>query len=572
LKAQQAQLSELTPEQIRALKEIALEQLITEVLLLEQAETWKLSLTEAEVKDYIRNIPMFQEEGRFSLVRFKHYLRFQGQTEETFAEELQRSLVVQKTEDFIRDSAKITEDEVDSLYNLFNERIVLDYVVFGPEPFLEGISITPGDIQAYFEEHLADYQIPETVEVEFLKIHQDIYLPEVQVSDQEVEERYGATQDRWKVSKQVLARHILLRAEEEEDPKARMKVLQQAENLLTRLQEGEDFDQLANEYSEDPETASKGGLLGWKRQGELPEGLNKALFEEMSPGQLSDRPIKSPDGFHILKLDEVQSESVRPLAEVKEVLEDEIKQDKARQMASELAEQAYMYIFQGATFEETAKNYKLPLEKTPPFSLQAPWEGPAAGSQFREAAFSLNNEEDFSDVIEEDGAFFILRLVQRHPSREPELAEVEEEVREDLRETKAGELAKQEANEFLNKVSERGKSFSEVAEEDHHDVLTSLPVGRFLQHAPIPADLIRQAFSLASDERLIPESFPHGNQFIVATVKERIPPDPSDQERHQKMYRAMLLRDKKESAFREWMEMIRSRSKIKTYKAYEELL
>ena len=572
LKAQQGQLPQMSAEQIRAIKQAALNQMINDILLLREAERLKLSISEGELREYIQNIPAFQEDGKFSLSRYHHALRFQGHTEETFTEELQRALLIQKTEDFIRDSAKLTDNEVETLYRLFHDRIVLDYVVFGPDSYLEETTLTPEEVQDYLSKHVADYQIPEKVEAEFLKIEPGTYLPEVQVTEQELQERYDSNLDRWKQSKQVLARHILLRIDEDEDPTARMEILQRAEKLLARLQEGEDFERLAKEYSEDPETASEGGLLGWVEEGELHESLDEALFEEMSSGLLSDRPIKSPEGFHILKLDEVKSESISPLAEVKDTLENEIKQDKAHQTASELANQAYMAIFQGASFEETAKQFKIPLEKTPPFPMHGSVEGLHAGTSFREAAFSLEDEDDFSEVIEERKAFFILRVVEKHPSREPELDEVQEQVEEDLRQIKASERAKQEADEFVQTLIEGEKAFSELAEENGHDVQTSPPLGRFMYQPSLPGELIERAFSVPQEKELIQEVIPFAHQYYVAKINERISADPADLENQQATFRSELFRQRREAAFLEWLDMVRARSEIKTYKAYDEML
>lgn len=572
LQAQQDRRSELTREQLRALKEATLDHLIDQVLLLGQAQRWNLSVAEAELKDYIRQNPVFQQDGQFSSARYKQFLRFQGQAEEDFLQDLRRYLLLQKTEELIRDSAKVTDEEVASLYHLFNERISLQYVSLAPEQFGKEITLKPDEVKVYFKEHVADYRLPETIQVEFLSFDIEAYMSEMRVSEREIEERYRATEDRWKVSKQVLARQILLRTTEEEDPKARMKVFQKAESLLERLHEGEDFEKLAKEYSQDPKTASKGGLLEWKRPGELPEALDKVLFEDMTPGELSDRPIKSSEGFHILKLEEVRSERIRPLEEVKDTLEQELKREKARHKASDLADRAYLAIFQGATFQEASESFQVPLEKTPPFSESGPVEGLKVGSVFREAAFALKDKEDFSEVVEDNGRYYIIQRLESWPSRDPELSDVEDRVRKDLKRHKAMEFARREAQEAIKQIQEGKETLSEIGKKRGWKVLTSPPTGRLFPVGGLPGELLQKAFSLRESQTLVPEPYVYGDRVIVAEIKERIPPDPKGLEDDRGLYRSILLRERRNAFYLDWLEMLRDSSEIHTYKTFQEML
>ena len=572
LDAQRARSSELSREQLRALKETALEHLIDRALLEAQAERWKVSVAEAEVKEYIRNIRDFQVDGRFSVARYQQYLRFRNQAEQDFLREMRRSLVLQKTEDLIRDGAKVGEDEVDALYRLLNDRIVIEYVAVGPEPFLKEMAPSPDEVQSFFKERMAEYRVPETVKVAFLRFDPKAYADQVQVSSKELEDRYKATQDRWKEAKQVLARQIFLNSAEQDDPKARMKVLQKAEDLVKRLQGGEDFAKLAKEHSQDAQTATKGGSLGWKRQGELPEALDKALFEEMSPGQLTERPIKSPEGFHILRLEEVRSERIKPLEEVRETLERELRQDKARGKASELAEEAYRAIFTGGEFRDVAKRFQISPEQTQPFSLSGPRKDLPMGDAFRKAAFSLKQKGDFSDVVEDGGVFYILDLLDRWPSREPQFDEVQDKAREDLKRLKASERAAQEAQAFLQKVREGKVAFSDGAAQAGWKVQTSPSLNRISPLPGLPPEMIQAAFSLPKDTMLLPEPYPQGDRFLVAEIKERLPADPKGLEEQRPLYRSILLRDQRESQYREWLEMLRARSEIRMHRAYQDVL
>jgi peptidyl-prolyl cis-trans isomerase D len=572
LEAQRSRASDLTPEQRRALKETTLEHLIDQVLLLEQADRWGIEVSDGEIKEFIRSIPAFQADGQFSLRQFQQYLRSRGLHEGEFMKDLTHSLRIQKVENLIRDGVRISEDEMDTVYRLFNERIVLQYVALGPEAYLKDVSPSAEEIQAYFKDHVAEYRIPEMARVKFIRFDAKDFLTQVEVSPKELEQRYQANQDRWKESKQVLARQILIHTTEQDDDKTRMKALQKAEDLIKKLQNGEDFAKLAKEHSQDNQTAAKGGSLDWKRQGELPEALEKALFEEMSPGQLSERPVKSPQGFHILKLEEVRAERVKPLDEVREILDRELKQEKARQRASEMAEEAYLEIFKGAEMETVAKHHQIPVETTAPFPQRGPVKDLSVGESFRKAAFSLKQKDDFSEVVEDGGAFYTIELVDRTPGRDSTLEEADARVRADVQRIKAVEKAWEAARELSQTIQDGKTTLSESAQKSSWRLVTSPALGRVAPAPGLPMEMVQAAFSLPPDATLLPQPYRQGDRFLVGEIKERTPADPKGMQDQRSLFRSLLLRDRRESLFRDWMMKIRARASIKTYSAYQDML
>ena len=88
----------------------------------------------------------------------------------------------------------------------------------------------------------------------------------------------------------IRARHILVETEEE------------AETLLERLADGEDFAALAEELSQDPASAEQGGDLGWFPRGQMVPEFDEVAFS-LSPGEVSDL-VDSSFGFHIIMVEE----------------------------------------------------------------------------------------------------------------------------------------------------------------------------------------------------------------------------------------------------------------------------
>lgn len=87
------------------------------------------------------------------------------------------------------------------------------------------------------------------------------------------------------------------------------KARKQAEELMVRIKAGEDFAELAREYSEDPGSGAQGGDLGFFSRGTMVPEFEEAAFA-LKPGEVSDL-VQTKYGFHIIRTDELASNQVR---------------------------------------------------------------------------------------------------------------------------------------------------------------------------------------------------------------------------------------------------------------------
>lgn len=83
---------------------------------------------------------------------------------------------------------------------------------------------------------------------------------------------------------------------------------------------------LAKKYSADPGTKDKGGDLGFVTRGQLIEDFEKAAFA-LKPGEIS-QPIRTPFGYHIIKVEERRPASQKSFAEVKDQIKEELTQQR----------------------------------------------------------------------------------------------------------------------------------------------------------------------------------------------------------------------------------------------------
>ncbi len=135
-------------------------------------------------------------------------------------------------------------------------------------------------------------------------------------SEDETKAFYKENEQRFVQPELVKASHILVRVAPDADEATRQEARKKCAALLKRLQDGEDFAELAKANSDDPSAAQNGGALGFvARQQVVPE-FGEAAFA-LKPGELSD-VVESPFGYHIIRTEEKKPETRQSYEEVKE--------------------------------------------------------------------------------------------------------------------------------------------------------------------------------------------------------------------------------------------------------------
>lgn len=129
------------------------------------------------------------------------------------------------------------------------------------------------------------------------KLHDEVIQADTSFTEEQVEERWLTEGPGVEVS----ARHILLRAPAEATPTQRDSVRALADSLQTRAAGGEDFAELAAQYSQDG-SAPRGGDLGYFGRGRMVAPFEEAAFQ-LQPGEISP-VVETPFGYHIIKVDD----------------------------------------------------------------------------------------------------------------------------------------------------------------------------------------------------------------------------------------------------------------------------
>lgn len=148
----------------------------------------------------------------------------------------------------------------------------------------------------------------------------------VKISDAEARQYYNDQVRDVRATGTFEGAHILVRVSPNAKAALVAEARKRAEAILARIQSGEDFAKVAQAESDDRATVSGGGSLGRQNPGRIPAVLDK-VFLDMEVGEI-EGPIRTPSGFHILRLNDRDVLGVQPFSEVKDRITAQLAQEE----------------------------------------------------------------------------------------------------------------------------------------------------------------------------------------------------------------------------------------------------
>ena len=127
--------------------------------------------------------------------------------------------------------------------------------------------------------------------------------------------------------KEYKARHILV--EKEADAKA----------IIASIKKGAKFEDIAKKQSKDPGSGAKGGDLDWANPSNYVPEFAQAMLK-LSKGQMTDAPVKSQFGYHIIRVDDTRAAQLPKLDEVKPQISQQLTQQKLQKFQEDLRAKA----------------------------------------------------------------------------------------------------------------------------------------------------------------------------------------------------------------------------------------
>ncbi len=444
------------------LKHKALDLLIEQAVLLQKAHELGIRVSAAELREAIRSMPAFQANGNFDPRIYRLILARNHLTPEMFEYQMMQSLTIKKLENFIKRQAVVTNEEIlEYIKNAKTEK-KYGYVLFKGADYVKEVKVDDKILKAYYESHKAEYREPEKRKIAYVFFKVKDFSKKVNVTDEEIKDYYDEHYKEYNEEKKVKASHILFKVPHDASPEEIEKVKAKAQKVLNLAKSGEDFAELAKKYSEGP-SAPNGGELGYfTKKDMVPEFANAAF--KMKPGEISDL-VRTPYGFHIIKVEDVKPAHHKTLEEVKDEIKNKLVSEKARDLAFEAARKFADIAFASRDIIKAAKRESLNAITPENWyketdSIEEIGEG---SKKVIKQVFSLP-ESGITDVIEVDNGFIVAQVKAIQPERELSFEEAKNKVDSSYRMQEAKKIAYNKAKELLDAAVKNG-SLEAVATE-----------------------------------------------------------------------------------------------------------
>ena len=454
-------------------REQVLNGLIDQKVVMLAAQHGKYSVSDETLRRTIASIPAVQQDGQFSSDRYRQVLAAQGMTPAQFEAGLRRDLVLAQVLQPIGVSARVPTEVANRIFSLLTEQRTVYRQVFSIDAYKSAQQVTEADIKAWYDANPSRLQVPESIDIDYVLINEEAATKGVKFSDQDVESYYKQNQSKYGQAERRKVSHILIEVPAQADEAARKTAMEKAKDLAAKAAANpQGFAELARTSSQDPGSAPQGGDLGWISKNMLVPQVEDAVFK-LEPGKVSG-VVESPFGYHVLYITDVQPPSVKPLAEVRTDIEDDIRKQLAASrfadMAGKLTNMVYdqrdslkpiadtlgLNVLRG---EGVTREGLLSADQKPGLSRTPAHEEILNNPKLRQIAFSSDVFKDKlnSGVIEiSPDTIVALRVAAVHPAHVPALAQVSDRIRALLVDERAAAAAALAGEERLKALTTAG--------------------------------------------------------------------------------------------------------------------
>lgn len=500
--------------------ENVLNSIISRRLLSLQAHKLGLLVSDAQIANHIRDEPAFHNKlGQFDRTVYENVLANNGLTESTYVaslrQDIQQGFVARAITGGVTGPASLAQ----AVYEYRNEKRSAEVIVVKRQNLSQAPQPSPADLKTYLDKHSEDFMAPEYRRLTVLYLNPEQVAKELSPSPERIKEEYQDRLASLSIPERRRLEQMLFKDEKKADA------------AYAALTEGRTFATVAKDVAGESAQQTDLGLV---TKDDLLPNLAAAAFA-LKQGAVT-KPLKSPLGWHIIKVVGIQPGHKPTLAEVK----DKISNDLAHEMAlDDLVKRANKIedaIAGGASIAEAGKDVGAEIINQAPMNadekLQAgtPVSGLPPGDKFIQTAFSLEKGATSRLLETDNGGYFMVRVDDIIPPAKRPLSAVHDKVETAWKTDKLDEVAKKKADEIL-KESKAGKSLKDIASETGLALLTGKPFNRVATSAEtfVPPALIEHLFDAKKGETVMAQ-IQDGYAVGKVTNVDREKPAPGNDE------------------------------------------
>lgn len=465
------------------IRQEVLESMIQAEVLAQDAGNQGLELTDQGVDQLIVSMPQFQVNGEFNQQSFTSFVRNLGMGVGEFRELLKRDYVSNQIRTAVIRGGIAPSEAARQVLAIQSQTREFSTRRLEAASVADQVDISDADIEQWYNENQQRFTRPESVDVAYIELSLEDVAREVDVPEDEVRQRYDELVAEQSYEERRSA-HILI--EDGDNAAERVEAVRQ------RLDEGEEFADLAREFSDDPLSAEQGGDLGYLREGDLGGAYDEAMLS-LEEGEVAG-PVETEYGIHFIKLLDIRTSEPASFDEMAPEIRNQLARaragDEFARQRTELADMA----FSADTLEQPAEQFGLEVKTRSGVTREGD-EAPFNHAGLVRQLFSGDVLEDGfnTELIDVDQATAVVaRVTEHHPEAPQPLEEVTGEVRDRLERERTLALLQEQADQLLEQL----RSGEVSPEGDDWTVYE----GVARNQSAVPAPVQAVAFSLPSPD------------------------------------------------------------------------
>src|SRR5689334_260691 len=555
-----------------------LDGLISKQVISQEAARLGLGASDAELAERIRK-QFSDASGNFiGFDRYKESVTGRYGDIEKFENDIRDEIAQEKLRAFVSASVNVSDAEVEKEYQRRNTSFDVSYVALSTDKLAAKIQPSDDELRAYYDSHKTDYRYLEPQrKIRYLFIDTEKVGSKLPISDADLKAEYDSLDPKFKEAGIEIQQILLKVARKDLDA----QVEQKAKDLITKLRgttgkaTKEAFAEVAKGNSEDPATASRGGMLDkpFKKSDTKPNGLYDRAVD-MKPGDVSDIPIRFGGNWYILR----RGESVpKTFEQAKPDLLVSLRNRKAYGEAFKLAQQAHTRLQETKDAQKVAQELAPKANMTPAEMVkETPFVKPGddvpdigANQQFEQNIEQLNNPNDVGEATGVKNGFAVPMLVEKKEPRIPDFDEVKSKIADSIKQQRAKDQLEQKAKDLAASLTS-ADGIKAAGEKEGYDAGTeeSFKLGSSLGKAGTSTALDDLIYSLKAGE-FSKTPIKVEDKWVIVGVTKRNDADMSGLAAQRDTLKQSMISERQDQVFDDYVAGVEQRmkqdGKIKIY-------
>ena len=467
-----------------------LTQLIDRSLIDQEAARLKLDISDDLIRNVITANPSFRgSDGRFDRSLFGSVLAANNLTEDQYVALLRHDIPRNDLLHAVTAGAAAPQPVVDLLYQYRNEKRTADIVALPNAGAPDVGQPSEDELKAFHDKHPDLFRAPEYREFTLVSLAPSDIAKDIEIPEAKLKEEYDQRQDELQIPERRDVEQILVPSEEK------------AKEAEAALAAGKDWREVATTIAgQNPDTID----LGLMRREEMPSALGEVAFE--LPLNRPSEPVKTPLGWHILRVVKIEPPVTQTFDEAKPKLEADLAHQEAADRIYKVANNVDDALAGGATLSDAAAKFGLKTTTVEAVDTgdhdpqDKPVTLPVSASDVLKLAFATDEGQTSRVTETPDGAIFALHLDKVIPSKVKPLDEVKDKAVATWQADRRREIVAKQAEELAAAVTP-GTPLATVAGEKGLKATTSPPFTRHPENdTAVPPALVGKLFAAKPGE------------------------------------------------------------------------